>query len=132
MEDNEIIICSNCYEENKKGATNCKNCGERLFYNDMEELQKYKGKELEYFDDEMFNNYLKFNRSILAVDKENRKVCFFFDEVLERSIAFENIVECQIIKDSKVMEEGGVGRALVGGILAGRSWCNSWSDNKKK
>ena len=33
MNDNEIIICSNCYEENRYGENYCHNCGKRLYYN---------------------------------------------------------------------------------------------------
>lgn len=33
MNDNEIIICSNCYEENRCGENYCHNCGKRLYYN---------------------------------------------------------------------------------------------------
>lgn len=36
MEDNNIIICEKCYEENEATRTNCKNCGAKLYNNDNE------------------------------------------------------------------------------------------------
>ena len=40
MEDNEVIICANCYEENKKGQKRCYNCGATLYYNSSKEMEE--------------------------------------------------------------------------------------------
>ena len=40
MEDNEVIICANCYEENKKGQKRCYNCGAALYYNGLKEIEE--------------------------------------------------------------------------------------------
>lgn len=34
MEENNIIICENCYEENQANSTTCKNCGAKLYHNE--------------------------------------------------------------------------------------------------
>lgn len=31
MEENNVIICENCYEENEITRDTCKNCGEKLY-----------------------------------------------------------------------------------------------------
>ena len=36
MNDNEIIICANCYEENENTRTTCKKCGAKLYNNNAE------------------------------------------------------------------------------------------------
>ena len=36
MEENNIIICENCYEENEKNSKTCKNCGAQLYKNNEE------------------------------------------------------------------------------------------------
>ncbi len=39
MEENNIIICSNCYEENVYGAKTCQKCGAKIYYNDENEIK---------------------------------------------------------------------------------------------
>lgn len=36
MEENNGIICENCYEENEITRNTCKNCGEKLYKNNIE------------------------------------------------------------------------------------------------
>lgn len=36
MNENNIIICENCYEENEETRTNCRNCGAKLYNNNKE------------------------------------------------------------------------------------------------
>lgn len=55
--DDEIIICSNCYEENTKGNKFCCNCGKRLFYNGGTELQEYEDSSSEDYDEDEFDSY---------------------------------------------------------------------------
>lgn len=45
MEENNIIICENCYSENASTRTTCKECGAKLYKNDIEN-----------FNNEKFNN----------------------------------------------------------------------------
>lgn len=40
MEENNVIICENCYEENEITRDTCKNCGEKLYKNNIEKNVK--------------------------------------------------------------------------------------------
>lgn len=42
MKDNEIIICENCYEENEITRTTCKNCGDKLYKENLDIYTKQK------------------------------------------------------------------------------------------
>ena len=117
--DTDVIICSNCYEENKNGEKYCYNCGNRLYYNDTTELEEISEDDIVFFDEEKFDNSMKFDKNIVAINKEKQEIQFFYKLKLDKIISFENVVECNIIENSNVMESGGVGRALVGGIIAG-------------
>ncbi len=132
MDENNIIICANCYEENKKGEKYCYNCGKQLYYNDTKELEEISEYDIIFYDEDNFDNAMKFDKNIVAVDKKKQELHFFYKLKLDKIIHFENIVECKIVENSNVMESGGVGRALVGGIIAGRSRCYCWCEYKKK
>lgn len=46
MNDNEIIICANCYEENENTRTTCKKCGAKLYNNNAEKQATIEKKEI--------------------------------------------------------------------------------------
>lgn len=119
MEDDKVIICSNCYEENERGEKYCYNCGSPLYYNNEKELEEVSEDSLFIFNEDKFDNSMKFDKNIMAVDKNKQELYFFYESELDRIIKFEDIVECKIIENSNVVESGGVGRAIVGGALAG-------------
>lgn len=113
----------------KSGRKYCYNCGKPLYYNndtDITIIDNIEDKQI-YYDENDFDNAIKFNEEIMAINKSKQEVSFFYNDVLDRTILFHNIIECEIIEDSNIMESGGIGRALVGGFIAGRCRCNSWS-----
>ena len=61
------------------------------------------------------------NRQQLRVDLEHKKVaiCNIFPQQNINMLDFSDIVECEIMEDSKTIMKGGIGRAIVGGALAG-------------
>lgn len=122
-EENNVIICENCYAENKKGEKYCFNCGKLLFYNDSKNLTKKDTieDELAFYDENNFDNTIEFNENMMSINKKRKIICFYYKEMLDRIIFFNNIIECQIIKDSNIMEAGGIGRALAGGFIAGEA-----------
>lgn len=128
MNGNEIIVCGSCYEENEKGLRYCVYCGKPLYYNESTDIALIDNKEdkIFYYEEKNFDSSIEFNNNIMAINKKEQKLCFFFDEMLDKVIKFKSIIECQIIENSNVMESGGVGRALVGGLIAGRCRCNRW------
>ena len=132
MEDNEIIICSNCYEENKKGSKDCWKCGTQLYYNEENELEEITEDDIIFFNEDYFNNSIKGMNYIVATDKEKEELWIFYKLKMIKIIPFRKIIECKIVENSNVLESGGIGRAIVGGIIARRSWCNSWCKHKKK
>lgn len=120
MDDEEIIICSNCYEENKKGEKYCEYCGEPLYYNEHPSIEALNEEEqIEYYEENKFDSAIEFNKIIMAVNKQEKKLSFFYNEMLDKTINFKSIVECKIVENSREMDKGGIGRALVGGIVAG-------------
>lgn len=119
VDDEDIIICSNCYEENKNGEKYCYNCGNRLYYNNSKELEEISEDDIVFYNEENFDNAMKFDKNIVAVNKDKKELQFFYKLKLDKVIHFENIVECEIVENSNVMESGGIGRALVGGVIAG-------------
>ena len=118
MEDNEIIICSKCYEENKKGDKKCKNCGSTLYYNSEAELEETDD-DVIFFDEDNFDSSIKCIDYIVAVDKENEELSIFYKLKIVKTIPFDTILECKIVENSNVLNSGGVGRAIVGGMLSG-------------
>lgn len=46
MDENNIIICENCYEENEKTRTTCKKCGVKLYNNNAEKQVTIEKKEI--------------------------------------------------------------------------------------
>lgn len=119
LEDDEIIICANCYEENKKGEKYCYNCGKPLYYNDPSELEIISEDDIIFYNENNFDNAMKFDKKIMAINKEKQELWFFHNLKLNKIIEFKNIVECKIIENSSVVESGGIGRAIVGGVIAG-------------
>lgn len=61
------------------------------------------------------------NRQQLRVDLEHKKVaiCNIFPQQNINMLDFSDIVECEIMEDSKTIMKGGIGRAIVGGAIAG-------------
>lgn len=73
-----------------------------------------------YYEDN-FDTSIKFGNYIMAVDRKRNKLCFYYKLELEKTIYFENIIECEIIENSNVIQAGGLGRAIAGGFLAGNT-----------
>lgn len=119
MNDNEIIICSNCYEENRYGENYCQNCGKRLYYN-LDNVDEEQPDETNEFVKE-FDNIIEFNNRAMAINKEKKELYFLFNDELDKLIKYESIIECKIIENSNVVNSGGIGRAIVGGLIAGDS-----------
>lgn len=133
MEDNEIIICSNCYEENKKGEKYCYNCGSPLYYNNSAELEVIdEENDIIFYNEDNFDTSIKFDKYIMAVDKDSKQLQFFYKLKLDKIIEFRNIVECKIVENSNVIESGGIDRAIVGGVIAGRNRCYCRCKHTKK
>ncbi len=119
MNDNEIIICSNCYEENRYGENYCHNCGKRLYYN-LDSVNEEKPEETNEFVKE-FDNIIEFNNRAMAINKEKKELYFLFNDELDKLIKYESIIECKIMENSNIVNSGGIGRAIVGGLIAGDS-----------
>ena len=56
----------------------------------------------------------------MKIDTHNKQIalCDYNKDEL-KIIPFQNLLECQIVEDNTTILEGGVGRAVVGGALAG-------------
>ena len=119
MKDNEIIICSNCYEANRYGENYCQNCGKRLYYN-LDSVNEEQPEETNKFVKE-FDNIIEFNNRAMAINKEKKELYFLFNDELDKLIKYESIIECKVIENSNIVNSGGIGRAIVGGIIAGDS-----------
>lgn len=119
MKDDEIIICSNCYEENRYGENYCQSCGKRLYYN-LDNTEYEPEEEKKEFVKE-FDNIIEFNNRAVAINKEKKELYFLYNNELDKLIKYETIIECKIIENSNVINSGGIGRAIVGGIIAGDS-----------
>lgn len=119
MKDNEIIICSNCYEENRYGENYCQKCGKRLYYN-LDNVDEEQPEETNEFVKE-FDNIIEFNNRAMAINKEKKELYFLFNDELDKLIKYESIIECKIMENSNVVNSGGIGRAIVGGLIAGDS-----------
>ncbi len=67
----------------------------------------------------IYNQYN--NRIQLRTDLEHKQIaiCYIFPVEKTDFIKFTDIIECEIIEDSNTIMKGGVGRAVVGGVLAG-------------
>lgn len=58
----------------------------------------------------------------VKLDTEKRKIliCYYYLNSTEIvKVPFEEIIECEVIEDKNTVMKGGVGRAVVGGVLAG-------------
>lgn len=119
MKDDDIIICSNCYEENRYGENYCQNCGKKLYYN-LDNTEYEPEEEKKEFVKE-FDNIIEFNNRAVAINKEKKELYFLYNNELDKLIKYETIIECKIIENSNVVNSGGIGRAIVGGLVAGDS-----------
>lgn len=56
----------------------------------------------------------------MKIDTKNKQIaiCNYYTNEL-KIIPYQNIIECQIVEDGATVLSGGVGRAIVGGVLAG-------------
>lgn len=61
------------------------------------------------------------NRIQLRTDLEHKQIaiCYIFPIEKTDFIKFADIIECEIMEDSNTILKGGIGRAVVGGVLAG-------------
>lgn len=59
-------------------------------------------------------------KTTVAFDISNKQiaVCNHTNNIIQK-IKFEDVIECEIIEDNTTIAKGGIGRALVGGVLAG-------------
>lgn len=51
--------------------------------------------------------------------KEQKAYYFNYLNASQKIISFNDVVDCEIIEDNSVVQKGGIGRAVVGGIIAG-------------
>ena len=66
IEDNNIIICENCYTENERTRKTCKNCGAKLYKNNVERQERtIKDEEEEVFEEE--SNYSGRNKVAVII-----------------------------------------------------------------
>lgn len=54
----------------------------------------------------------------LFVDEDDRKI-IITDKDLQTELSFDDILECEVIENGSIQKSSGVGRAIVGGALAG-------------
>ncbi|MCI8641505.1 MAG: SHOCT domain-containing protein [Clostridia bacterium] len=61
------------------------------------------------------------NRQQLRVDSEHKKIaiCNIFPQQNINILNFSDIIECEIVQDSKTIIKDGIGRAIIGGAIAG-------------
>ncbi len=52
MDENNIIVCEKCYEENESSRTTCKYCGAKLYKNDVSNKEYKNSKDLEVNEEE--------------------------------------------------------------------------------
>ena len=75
MKDNEIIICSNCYEENRYGENYCQKCGKRLYYN-LDSVNEEQPEETNQFVKE-FDNILNLIIEQWQLIKKRKNYIFY-------------------------------------------------------
>ncbi|WP_394961565.1 SHOCT domain-containing protein [Candidatus Allofournierella merdavium] len=58
--------------------------------------------------------------SVMKIDVKNERIalCNYYKDELQ-IIPFQKILECQIVENGATVQSGGIGRAVVGGVLAG-------------
>lgn len=63
----------------------------------------------------------EFTQCTVKIDENNKKIaiCNVKPTSKVETIEFAKICECEIIEDSNTILKGGIGRALVGGLIAG-------------
>lgn len=64
MDESNIIICENCYEENESTRTTCKNCGAKLYHNNNESYADTQSKSTN-------NNTKNYQRKQEYIDSSN-------------------------------------------------------------
>lgn len=57
----------------------------------------------------------------VLIDEHNKKIAICNTKPREtiEIIDFSKIIECQLLEDSNIIQKGGIGRAVVGGVIAG-------------
>lgn len=62
-----------------------------------------------------------YNNQEFRVDFENKQIaiCSTFPKLYIDIVNFFDIIECEIIEDSNTIMKGGIGRSIIGGVLAG-------------
>jgi hypothetical protein len=92
----------------------------KIEYQDVLETQNdIHGKYRDSIAKEYMNKGICFSKEF-RIDSDHKKIAlsdsFNFSIVV---IAFKDILECKLVEDNSTIMEGGVGRAVVGGFLAG-------------
>ena len=90
-----------------------------MYYN-LDSVNEEQPEETNQFVKE-FDNIIEFNNRAMAINKEKKELYFLFNDELDKLIKYESIIECKIIENSSVVNSGGIGRAIVGGLIAGDS-----------
>ena len=90
-----------------------------MYYN-LDNVDEEQPEETNEFVKE-FDNIIEFNNRAMAINKEKKELYFLFNDELDKLIKYESIIECKIIENSNVVNSGGIGRAIVGGLIAGDS-----------
>lgn len=69
MDENNIIICENCYEENEKTRTTCKKCGVKLYRQEELKNESIREERTENEDirDKMMEHFTNTNKVALTI-----------------------------------------------------------------
>lgn len=113
MEDNEdnIIICENCYEENEATRKTCKNCGAKLYKNRNSKTEKITENIVSEENDDYTenNSYVKQNKVALVI-----KVIAVVGAVVG-IIASCRMFEASYTEDMAVI---GIIASVIGGVFS--------------
>ena len=99
----------------------------KLNKNQQDTLSKSKEKTEDYLQGYNISKNISFVRSgvgnseidvKLDTEKQTVLICYYFNEAIHK-IPFKEIIECEVIEDKNTVMKGGVGRAIIGGALAG-------------
>src|SRR5699024_7751338 len=114
-------ICSNEVTRDKiyemRDADVCKKCLPDVSFT---EYFKMPFKKLEDFQDRLVGNASQFEYTrsvgnIFRINEDKREILLASGEV----ISFDDVVKFELIEDDHTVAGGGVGRAVVGGVIAG-------------
>lgn len=110
MEENNIIICENCYEENESTRATCRNCGARLYKNGIKENNKdtFDGVQKEVRSNQKEIDYVDSSNSSNTVAKK-----FILVVTIMKFIGYLGAVIVAIVFMS--MDEVGIG--ILSGII---------------